>query len=98
MVDRVEFPHESRSTDPKEKVYYSDLRVCQSGAGYYIGRMCWVEDEHGGYPDAGSRESDYYDTQEDAENAIKSLSFDRQSDDVDFLYDRLLEIPRPKAN
>lgn len=47
-----------------------ELEVLQSGAGYYIRTFC---------PNDGpySRESDYYKSFEDAEEALKSGDFDR---------------------
>lgn len=87
-VDRKEYPHEMKSGEPErgktvevessEKVYYSDLQVLESGAGYYIGRMGWVEDKKlGGYQEPYSRESGYYKTREAANKVLKSGQFDR---------------------
>ena len=47
------------------------LKVCQSAAGYYIGRMC---------PDCGpySRDSDYYETYEKAEYALNTKNYWRE--------------------
>lgn len=81
-VDRKEYPYEmkSRASGDDERVYYSELQVCNSGAGYYIGRMGWVEDKKlGGYQEPYSRESEYYPTREVAEKALKSGMFDRHS-------------------
>jgi hypothetical protein len=55
--------------------YYSDLQVLNNGPDqYFIGRLCWVNDpiwNDGGYVDMGSRESNYYPSQEMAEKAMK---------------------------
>ncbi len=80
-VNRMQYPHEVKTnSDPDEKIYYSDLQVCQSGAGYYVGRMGWVVDKKlGEYPEPYSRESEYYPTREAAEQALKARNFDRES-------------------
>jgi hypothetical protein len=52
---------------------YSDLRVLQSGAGFYIGT---VYDNPEGYTEPGSRESyHYYPTREEAEQALEQQSW-----------------------
>ena len=64
---------------PAEDGEYSDLQVCQSGAGYYIGRM-FKHNDNSDTPDLvepGSRESDYYATRAAAEMALNSGEFER---------------------
>jgi hypothetical protein len=46
---------------------YSDLTVCRSAAGWYIGRV-YVDPD--GWEMPGSRESEYYPTLTDAEDAL----------------------------
>lgn len=62
MVDRKRFPIEN------EDCYLTGLHVCQSNAGYYIGRMCW--DKEGDFEEPFSRESGYYRKKEDAEKEL----------------------------
>lgn len=47
---------------------FSELQVLQSAAGYFIGRLYW--DEEFSFWDMGSRESDYFPTQEAAHKAL----------------------------
>ena len=47
----------------------SEFKVCRSPAGYYIGTYC----DCGPY----SRESDYYKTEKQAEEALKNKTFKR---------------------
>ena len=63
-VDRKKFLHE------REDYFYTDLKVMKSPAGYYLGRTCW--DKKDGYEEPLSRESDYFDTKEEAERALKA--------------------------
>jgi hypothetical protein len=78
MVDGKKFPYAAKSSDPDEQLYYSELQVLMSFAGYYIGRMCWVEDKKlGGYPEPGSRESDYYLSREAAQKDLDDGLFGR---------------------
>ena len=66
----------SRSTpDELREEGYSELEVCQSAAGYYIGRMFWAVEEPGSYWDAGSRESDYFKTRAEAQKLLDSGAF-----------------------
>lgn len=51
-----------------EDGYYGELQVMQSNAGYYIGRIFHNND---GFEEPGSRESDYFATKEEAEEALK---------------------------
>lgn len=50
---------------------YSNLKVCESDAGFYIGRE-WIENN---IPSPGSRESDYYPTKEAAEIDLMTGAF-----------------------
>lgn len=81
MVDRKLYPHEMKdNTDDGEKVYYSNLMVLESGAGFYIGRMGFVVSKTiGEYPEPYSRESEYYPNKESAEEDLKSGEFGRIS-------------------
>lgn len=51
----------------------SDLKVMQSGAGYYIGRSYW--DEEFGFEGPYSRESGYYATREAAQAELEEQTF-----------------------
>lgn len=55
-------------------VWVSDLEVCKSAAGYYIGRMCWNE-EFNGFEEPYSRESGYM-TEEEARKGLKTRNFE----------------------
>jgi len=61
-VDRKKYPHEHNDC------YVSDLMVCQSAAGYYLGRMCL--DKEDGFEEPYSRESDYFASKEKAAAAL----------------------------
>lgn len=88
-VDRKEYPHEAHTHNPDEKLYYSDLLVCESGGGYYIGRMGWVEDKKlGGYQEPYSRESGYYPTAKIAESILESGEFDRGAGGAEIAFAR----------
>lgn len=52
---------------------YGPLQVLKSNAGYYIGRI-FHNDE--GYDEPGSRESDYYETKEEAQYDLENNCFD----------------------
>jgi len=54
---------------PAEQPYYSDLKVLKSAAGYYIGTE--YHSVYGTTP--GSRDSDYYPTEEKAKYALLCL-------------------------
>jgi hypothetical protein len=51
---------------------YSDLMVCQSTAGYYIGTM-YKDPELGGQLVPGTRDTGYYQTRAAAEAALAAL-------------------------
>ena len=74
---------------------YTDLEVLHSNAGYFIGRLCWVEEDGlPGYRDMGSRESVYFRTQEEAQQALDSGEFDvRECAENSYAYERGL--PKP---
>lgn len=61
-VDRQNYPHE------KGDCYVSNLMVCQSAAGFYLGRMC--VDKADGFEEPYSRESDYYASRKEAQAAL----------------------------
>ena len=50
----------------------SELKVMQSGAGYYIGRE-W--NDPAGFTEPASRESDYYQTRDEAQKELDAMSF-----------------------
>jgi hypothetical protein len=62
----------SKDLSSKEMLI-SELMILQSGAGYYIGRLCadLVEFAPNVFPEPYSRESGYYPTKESAEKAMK---------------------------
>lgn len=53
-----------------EKRKYSDLQVLQSAAGWYIGTLY----NSGGFPEPGSRDSDYFSTKAEAEHHLAFIS------------------------
>jgi hypothetical protein len=55
-----------------EKSGYTDLRVLQSGAGWYVGTLYWNPD-HGGFWEPGSRDTGYFDTKEEATAYLQAL-------------------------
>lgn len=59
----------------KDKGGYSELKVMQSGAGYYVGTTYDNYDDNGKllFQEPGSRDSDYYANREEAEALLKSL-------------------------
>lgn len=88
-VDRKEYPHEAKSSDPGEKLYYSDLMICESAAGHYIGRMGYVENAQGyGYVEPYSRESGYYPSREAAFKSLRSGKFDRGAGGAEIAFAR----------
>lgn len=60
----------------ERKAGYTELMVCQSGAGYYVGTMFNECDETGKFlfQEPGSRDSDYYATGAEAEALLKQLA------------------------
>lgn len=78
-------------------LYYSDLKVLKSAAGWFIGRTCWVPDEN--TEDMGSRESGYYRSEEDAKKALESMSFEvRDCMENEAAYEAGLPRPRTKLS
>ena len=70
-----------------EQGRYSALQVLQSGAGFYIGRTyTHTGGAYKGLTEPGSRESDYYPTEEEAQKALDSGEFDRDSEDNEHMY------------
>lgn len=59
----------------KDKGNYTDLQVLRSGAGYYIGTLYNNPD---GFQEPGSRDSDYFETEEQAKGYLDTLE---QTDD-----------------
>lgn len=53
----------------KNKGGYSELKVMKSAAGWYIGTTYTDPDD--GFTEPGSRDSDYYTSQGEAEKALK---------------------------
>lgn len=51
-------------------------RVLRSGAGFYIGRLCW--NQEGGYTEPFSRESGYYRHESDAQNDLDRNAYERR--------------------
>lgn len=52
----------------EEKGSYTEMQVLQSGAGYYIGTLY---NNPEGWQEPGSRDSDYFQTREQAEKHLK---------------------------
>lgn len=74
--------------EPKAvKNRYTDLQVLCSGAGYYIGTMYQELDENDNviWEEPGSRDSDYFKTQEGAEAYLKILNVGSNEDAADVL-------------
>ena len=65
---------------PSSEGAYTDLQVCKSAAGYYVGTM-FEHNETSDYPgmiEPGSRESDYYATEQEAQQALDSEGWDQR--------------------
>lgn len=58
-----------------KKENFSELKVLQSAAGYFIGRLYW-DDEYN-FWDMGCRLTDYFATREQAEQALKEGFIER---------------------
>lgn len=58
-----------QNVDSKNAERYTDLQVCQSGAGFYIGAMYKTPE---GFTEPGSRDSQYFPTREEAQKALDS--------------------------
>lgn len=94
-ADVPEVPEEAEMANAQERNKprtdtqgrYSALQVLQSGAGYYVGRTYeHTEGDCKGLVEPGSRESDYYPSAEEAQKALDSGEFGRDSEDVKHLY------------
>lgn len=59
-----------------EEGTYTDLQVCRSNAGYYIGTMFTTKE---GWQEPGSRDSGYYRTAEEAQAELDAMSFEQRS-------------------
>lgn len=57
----------------KDNPHYSDLQVLKSAAGWYIGTIHTDDD---GFQEPGSRDSGYYQTKEEAQQALDNNSFE----------------------
>lgn len=68
---------------------YTDLQVCSSGAGYYIGTMYEEMDANGKvmWQEPGSRDSDYFRTREGAEAYLKIINAGSEEDAAAVLRD-----------
>lgn len=55
---------------PEEEGQYSELKVLQSAAGYYVGTIYTGID---GFVEPGSRDSDYFATEREAEKFLKEI-------------------------
>lgn len=89
-IDREEWPIEH------DDCFVSSLKVCQSGAGYYIGRMCL--DKQRGFEAPYSRESGYYPTEEMAARDLDRMTFTvRDCIENNAAYESG-KLPLPKAN
>lgn len=59
---------------------YSDLKVCQSNAGFYVGTdFTHTKGDFEGLVEPGSRESEYFPTYEAAEAALKAESWQQRA-------------------
>jgi hypothetical protein len=68
---------------PKSDGTYSELKVLRSNAGYYIGRTFMTLE---GWEDMGSRESDYFKSKEEAEEALTAGFEWRDASENRFMY------------
>lgn len=56
----------------KDPENYSDLKVMNTGAGYYIGTS-YTDPEGGGFTEPGSRDTGYFKTREEAEEHLAMI-------------------------
>lgn len=75
--DKTKYPDSSEimSIENNTRMWVGPLVVTKSAAGWFIGRMCWVECDGMAYEDHYSRESGYYPTEEAAQAELDSDSF-----------------------
>ncbi len=58
---------------------YSDMQVMQSPAGYYIGTTFeHTSGDYKGLVEPGSRESEYFGSREEAEAALRDMTFNQR--------------------
>lgn len=89
-------PRERKWECTIDNLQYGSLEVLHSAAGYYIGRLCKVEDEVGPV-ESGTRESGYFATEKEAQEALKTGDWEvRYCMENEFAYSNGL--PRPKTN
>lgn len=90
-ISRVEWP-----IDWDDDHYAGKLKVICSGAGFFIGRM--LLDKHSEeIVDVCSRETDYYSTREEAEQALRDGTFEvRDCPENNWAY-QSGKLPYPKA-
>lgn len=71
----------------KDKSGYTDLRVLRSGAGFYIGTLFEERDATGRvvFCEPGSRDSDYFATEEGAKAYLKILEAGSDEDAAEVL-------------
>jgi len=87
FVDRDRYPYDVG------ELFVTELMVCHSAAGYFIGRMCW--DKELSFEDQFSRESGYYPTATVAQKALKEGFEVRECSENEMAYNEGL--PRPGA-
>ena len=68
---QIDFANKSWAKDGDNPSDYSEMKVLQSAAGYYIGTIYTDPDD--GFEEPGSRDSDYFDTREEAEKYLEEL-------------------------
>lgn len=61
---------------PSDEGKYSDLMVLRSAAGWYVGT---VFTHHGGFQEPGSRESEYFATRQEAQDALDNQTWNQRS-------------------
>ena len=85
IVDRKRYPNKVT------ELFITDLMVCSSAAGYFIGRLCW--DELDAFEDQYSCESDYYASSEAAQADLDRGFEVRDCPENELAYE--LGLPRP---
>jgi hypothetical protein len=81
----IETKQNKNVTIQTEGGHYGPVKVLQSNAGYYLGRDFHPEGEE--WTEPGSRESNYYPTLEDAQQALDNDSYlPYQSSELKFMY------------
>jgi len=59
---------------PSSEGEYTDLQVCRSGAGWFVGTM-FHNKTLGGFIEQGSRESEYFATEKEALIALANVTW-----------------------